>query len=169
MSKRDLLTADRLRELLSYDPDTGVFVWKVKRGGLAQAGTVAGTILTKGHRAIEIDDVLHAAHRLAWLYVYGEWPIGWLDHANNKPDDNRIANLRLATPAENARNRRTWSNRTLPKGVHRAKGGRTKPFEARIFVDGRLKHIGCFATVDDAKAAYLAAAKVHYGDFARSE
>ena len=87
------LTAERLRQLLDYSPETGLFYWRVKRGSVA-AGTEAGTWHGNGYRKIHIDGVPHLAHRLAWLYVHGEHPTGEIDHRNGNPADNRISKLR---------------------------------------------------------------------------
>jgi hypothetical protein len=90
------LTQERLKELLDYSPETGEFVWKIQRKRI-EAGTVAGCLTQQGYWQISISDVSYRAHRLAWLYVYGEWPERGLvvDHINRIPTDNRIANLRV--------------------------------------------------------------------------
>src|SRR5687768_770720 len=97
-----MLTAEKLRELMDYNPDTGVFLYR-KRRGRRSAGLEAGSIV-KGYRLISLGKQ-YSAHRLAWLYVYGEWPAGDLDHINCVRDDNRIANLREATDSQNNANR----------------------------------------------------------------
>ena len=89
----DDLTAERLRELLHYDESTGVFVWKQSRGSRAKAGTVAGRLNTTGSRQIEIAGRDYLARRLAWLYVFGEWPKEKIAPANGDQDDCRIDNL----------------------------------------------------------------------------
>ena len=87
------LTAERLRELLSYSPETGLFYWRVSKGSVA-AGTQAGNPGVRGYIVIRIDGVPHYAHRLAWLHVHGEHPTGEIDHRNNNRADNSISNLR---------------------------------------------------------------------------
>ena len=88
-----VLTAERLRELLNYDPLTGVFSWRVNGRGRSGVGTVAGG---SNHKRIAIDKKEYFVHRLAWLYVHGCWPTEDIDHINGDPSDNRIANLREA-------------------------------------------------------------------------
>jgi hypothetical protein len=105
---KETLTAERLRELLHYDPDTGDFTWRTARKRIP-AGAIAGTV-ERGFRRITIGGGRHgprySAHRLAWLYMTGAWPNGYLDHINRDPDDNRFANLRLATNSQNQANTR---------------------------------------------------------------
>lgn len=100
-----MITQEELKESLHYDPDTGIFTWR-KSKGPAKKGTVAGKIY-KSHPYIKIGVCRHSidAHRLAWLYVYGEWPTMDIDHINRDPTDNRICNLRHVSRSENNRNR----------------------------------------------------------------
>jgi hypothetical protein len=160
-----MLTAERLRELLAYDPETGAFTWCVARGRQG-AGSAAGADNGDGYRGIEIDRRRYQAHRLAWLYVHGAWPAEQLDHINGAKSDNRIGNLREATNAENVRNR-TPKPGTLAgaKGVTWDRDG----WRARVWKDGRCHCLGRFSTVDEARAAYAAAALEHHGEFARVE
>jgi hypothetical protein len=97
--------ADRLREVLDYDADTGIFTWRVRLSPKGHPGTRAGSVKPDGYRKIGIDGVQHSEHRLAWLYHYGTEPPPFLDHRNTLKDDNRIANLRPATMSQNAMNR----------------------------------------------------------------
>lgn len=97
------LTKSRLRELLEYSSSTGKFVWKVQRG-IAKVGSIAGKVNITGYRYISVDGKLYKAHRLAWLYVYGEFPPEDIDHINRVRDDNRIINLRKSSRGENLKN-----------------------------------------------------------------
>lgn len=99
-----ILTAERLRELLTYDPETGEFRWRYTRGCRAR-GQIAGTVTCLGYLTIAIDGRKYKAHRLAWLHVHGEWPYPEIDHINRIKLDNRLVNLRRATRAENNANR----------------------------------------------------------------
>ena len=90
MTSEKSLTAERLREVLDYDPDTGVFTRKVRTASSVKVGDVAGSLNGKGYIRIRVDGRLYFAHRLAWLYVHGEWPVDQVDHINGIKNDNRI-------------------------------------------------------------------------------
>lgn len=160
------LTAESLREQLSYDPDTGLFCWRVRRRGIRRGRDVAGARKGLGYWHIRINYQLHMAHRLAWLYVNGEWPVGPLDHINGNPGDNRIANLRIATGAENSRNISKHARNTSGlRGVDFRKGmGR---WRATIMVDRKKMHLGYFDTAAEAARAYDEAASRLHGEFGR--
>lgn len=151
-----MLTADRLREVLDYDPATGVFTWREKSApdSRIRPGTVAGYV-QHGYRLINVDNRQYRAHRMAWLYVHGEWPTDDIDHINGVRDDNRIANLREATRSENLQNQRRArrDNRSGFLGVS-ANGKRWK---AEIIEGVRRQHLGTFDTPGEAHEAYLAA------------
>ena len=162
-----LVTQARLKELLSYDPDTGIFARRKTAGG-AVVGSIAGFLHPDGYRLIRVDGDKYAAHRLAWLYVYGEYPKQEIDHINLQKDDNRIANLRLATRAENVRNcglRR--DNTTGFKGVafHKASGR----YVASANCNGRQFHLGYFDTAEEAFSSYRTFVEKAHGGFARPD
>jgi hypothetical protein len=163
------LTAERARELLDYEPGTGRFIWKVDRrcGWYAagrvhvRAGTEAGTH-SGGYRLIGVDGTQYLAHRLAVLIVRGRWPPEDVDHLNGDRDDNRWANLRECTRQVNAQNLRKArsNNRTGVLGVIPS-GDR---WVARITVNRRRLHLGCFSTPAEAHAAYIhAKRRLHIG------
>ena len=163
-----MLTAETVRKLLDYDPETGVFRWRVDRCGTVKKGSVAGTFNAKGYRQIMVAGKRYYAHRLAWLYVNGEWPPDEVDHVNCDEGDNRIANLRLAVKSENGSNRKKQKNNSSGfKGVSFHK--RIGKFAAQISIYGLDKHLGYFSTAEEAHAAYCAASEKHYGEFARFE
>ena len=160
-----MLTDAKLRELLAYDLATGVFTWRCQVGR-AKAGQKAGVKRSDGYWVIKINRRLYRAHRLAWLYVYGEWPRNELDHINGIRDDNHIANLRDATRVENGRNRKKRRDaRCALKGV----SVQNKRFRAQIKLAGKTIHIGYYDTEEEAHAAYMAAAEKEFGAFARAE
>jgi hypothetical protein len=165
---RRLVTAERLRALLDYDPDTGRFHWRMRRGGAAAKGAEAGHRTAQGYRLIGIDGTNYLAHRLAWLHVHGAHPPDEIDHINGDPTDDRIANLRPCSRTENARNVRGGRSSRF-KGVYRRlyNGGKTIRWVAHIRIDGKNRYLGTYPTDEEAFAAYKAAALEHYGEFAR--
>lgn len=161
-----MLTEDRLREVLRYDHESGVFTWLVRLADNVKAGTEAGCIAKTGYRLIAIDKRQHRAHRLAWLYVYGSFPAAQIDHINGDRGDNRIANLRPATNAENNRNVGARANNTSGfKGVSFFK--KTGRWKAQATINGKNKHIGYYASPEEASAAYEAYVKPHHGEYFR--
>jgi hypothetical protein len=105
-----MLSQERVKQMLDYDPETGEFTRKTSAGGFP-VGTVAGSVnQVNGYRYVSVDRKYHLAHRLAWLYVYGRWPSGPLDHINRVRTDNRIENLREVTATQNNLNLGLASN-----------------------------------------------------------
>lgn len=155
-----MLTADELRALVCYDPDTGVFTWRVGRPG-CRAGDRCGRVNQWGYQEIGIKGRLTPAHRLAVLYVTGEWPNGVVDHINRIRADNRWANLRVGTHQQNCWNA---GPRGIIKGVSWDKAKRKWLAQARI--DGVKRNLGRFACIGDAIKAHRAAVKDAHGTFA---
>lgn len=165
-ARRERLTHERLREVLDYDPATGLFTWRVRTGPRCKIGDAAGTLHKKGYVRIKVDGVYYAAHRLAWLYVTGRWPHEQVDHRNRSRADNRWMNLRLATNSQNQANslsRRSERGEGL-KGAYRTRQGR---WQAIIRRERRAVFLGTFNTEQEAHAAYLNAAIHQHGEFAR--
>jgi hypothetical protein len=151
------LTADDVRALLDYDPETGVFTWKAR-------GTVAGCE-SRGYLVIRIGRTTQRAHRLAWLLTYGEWP-SQIDHRDGNRSNNAISNLRLASTAQNSQNAKLRADSSTGfKGVSVCNF--TGRFRAYINVDNKRVHLGRFNTAEEAGEAYKAAALKHFGEFAR--
>lgn len=154
---------DRIRELLSYDPETGVFRARKMRNRLAP-GDIVGWLATNGYRIITLDHQRYRAHHLAWFWVVGKWP-SELDHRDGNRDNNRFSNLRECTRSLNHANRKIQSNNVCGlKGVHQHPDGR---WRAQIRKSGQRFHLGLFQTKEEAHAAYLVAARDIFGDFAR--
>jgi hypothetical protein len=152
--------------LLKYQADTGTFFWRVDTKNTS-AGDIAGSRQSRGYWHVKINRRLYMAHRLAWLYVTGDWPLAHIDHINGDRSDNRFANLRIGTNAENVRNSKMRSNNKCGyKGVHYKKA--IKKFVAQISADGRVYHLGVFKTAAEAHAAYWKAAQERFGKFARA-
>lgn len=155
------LTAKRARELLSYDPATGILRWR-------STGRKAGNLeKSTGYVRVRIDGSRQYAHRLAFLVTTGDWPSFNIDHKNLIRDDNRWDNLRQATLSQNGANARLSSaNKTGFKGVEWAP--HAKRWRARLRFMGRRINLGYFDTPEEAHAAYLEKASEVFGDFARS-
>jgi hypothetical protein len=153
----ELITQVALKEILHYDPDTGLFTFIKKVNRKLMIGQQAG-YLNKGYVLIKLNGTMYRAHRLAWLYVYGEWPELIVDHINGVGADNRIANLRLVTFTGNAQNRKkiAVNNTSGHMGVQFT---RNKTWAAKIKHMGLAIHLGCFASKDEAIASYIEAKK----------
>lgn len=149
------LNSTRLRELLYYDASTGVFTRRVTTSPKAQVGAVAGGLDGKKHWVIRVDSRRYQAHRLAWLYVHGEWPTGDIDHINGDGADNRIGNLRDVTRTTNMQNQRRArvGNTTKLLGVTKKRN----KWQAYITTNGKPQYLGLFDTAEAAHAAYLQA------------
>lgn len=155
------LTSERLRGVLNYDPDTGVFTRKVRTTNTVNVGDVAGNLKLNGYRCISVDGNRYQAHRLAWLYVHGVWPEEQVDHINRMRDDNRIVNLRLASGAENQQNS---SHRVDNTSGHKGIGWSKRHQQWRVRIQHQNRHIylGLFVDINDAIAARKAAeAQLH--------
>lgn len=159
-----MVTRARLKELLHYDPDTGIWIRLVERGGQLP-GSIAGQ---KGGRSqIRIDGVLYLASRLAFLYMRGRWPSGEVDHRDTDFTNNRWSNLRDATKAQNlwnAKPRKDSSSRIKGAQWHRATG----KWRAVCSTNGKRVYLGLFDTPEKAGLAYIVASKKHHGEFARA-
>lgn len=159
MASKDL-TVTRLRELTHYDPETGIFRWRVNRNNNAKKGDVLGkfSVSPDGYKTTMIDRKTQLQHRLAWLYVYGEWPINKIDHINRIKTDNRIRNLRCVTNDQNMQNMVKKSNNTSGyKGVHLVTT--TGRWRAQLRVNGKRIDLGTYDTAKQAGDAYIAGVK----------
>lgn len=184
MANRQLPSPEALRQLLRYQPETGKLFWKERPVSMFTdgrykaahnaawwnrnfSGKEAFTALSNhGYRHGLISRRSFKAHRVIWALVHGYWPDGQIDHVNGDRADNRIANLREASGAENMQNRGLQvSNTSGFKGIAwSAKQGR---WVVRISKDGRRTYIGSYVTKEDAAKAYDAAAIQMHGGFAK--
>jgi hypothetical protein len=154
-----------LLELIHYDPITGIIRWRVGRSG-RNVGDIGGCTELDGYRSIQLDCRKYQAHRVAWFYVNGRWPVGKLDHRNNQRADNPIDNLREASNGDNAANARLRKDNTSGfKGVSR--DPRSPRWIALIRKNRKQIYLGSFDTREEAYAVYCAAAVKHFGEFAR--
>lgn len=148
-----MITQDGLRELLHYDPDTGLFTWIKKTSNRVKVGDVAGSVSDTGYIDIRLNGQLFRAHRLAWLYVYGVWPARVIDHINHVRTDNRLCNLRDVPVTVNASNISDKSSSASGyTGVTWCKS--SKKWRVKIQANGRHHHIGRFENLVDAVRAY---------------
>jgi len=159
-----MLTLERLREVLAYNPQSGLLVWKVANSRRVSVGDIAGSLDNNGYIVIRIDRRIYKAHRLAWFLVMGDWPKVTIDHINGVPADNRWSNLREATYSQNNASRGLTSrNKSGLKGVSWDKGaGR---WRAQMSVNGKAMYLGLFDTPEMAQEAYRVAAGIAYGEF----
>ena len=158
----EALTVERLKEVLHYDPTTGVFTWLKSRGRLS-AGSPAGYICL-GYVKIRLDGKNYQAHRLAWFYMTGSWPDDQVDHRDLNKANNCWNNLRAATGSQNQQNvalRR--NNKSGFKGIIPRRG----KWVARIRVEGKQVWLDTYDCRKTAAEAYAAAARQRFGDFAR--
>jgi hypothetical protein len=148
-------SVDRLRQLLTYDEETGALHWRIARPPMP-AGAPAGTRDSKGYLMVGIDRTLQRSHRVAWAMVHGRWPTHEIDHRNGIKDDNRIANLREATHKQNHENRRADARSASGfRGVCWDKSRRR--WQARIEHHGAVVRLGRHDTLLDAVAARVRA------------
>ena len=161
------LTAERLHEVLHYEPGTGVFTWKKRLSDKCPIGSVAGRAhRTAKYASIGIDYRRYYTHRLAWLYMMDYWPVHQIDHIDGDPFNNRWNNLREATQTlNNANSKRRKDNRSGFKRVFWSKQHRK--WTARIQKRRKVMHLGLFETPEEAHAAYKLAAERLYETFAR--
>ena len=157
------LTAECLRELLIYNPETGLFTNKVKRGQRGQIDAIAGSYDKDGYVVITINRQKFRAGRLAWLYMTGKWPIE-VDHEDGVYDNDLWSNLREATRSENI------ANSLRDVGVSGLRGvkfdERSSTWRARIGFGNCREYVGAYNTAEEAYEAYLAAAEIRHGEFA---
>lgn len=150
------LTAERLRELVHYDPDTGIFTRKTDRGGFA-VGSEMGCVSHRGYSKICIDKRRYYAHRLAWLYMHGETP-KVVDHINGNTSDNRLTNLRNVDQAGNLQNMKRM-NRTNTSGFTGVTRKR-KRWTAQLSLNEKHVSLGVYETKEEAYAAYVEAKRI---------
>jgi hypothetical protein len=155
-----MITQAQLKKLLRYNQKTGDFFWRVDAAQSVRAGTRAGHLNSYGHRRIVISGKQYFASRLAWLYVYGYFPKGQLDHKNRNRSDDKISNLRRATHSQNMANKIAFGCSGY-KGVTKEKD----VWRARIQKNKSSVHLGCFNTPEAAHAAYCRAARQLHGEF----
>ena len=159
-----MITLEELRHIMSYDTDSGIFTWTNPTSNRVKAGSQALCKDAYGYVVIRLKGRLYKAHRLAWFYVYGHMPTEDIDHINGIRDDNRIANLRVATSQENNRNKKIQKNNTTGFiGVsYKPDVGK---YRATITVNKTTIHIGYYSTPEEASKAYQIKAAELFGEY----
>lgn len=153
----DIISVERLRDLLHYDAETGLFTWRHARHKCT-AGAVAGCPGgVAGYIQIRLDYRRYYAHRLAWLYMHGQWPLSQIDHINGEKADNRIANLRDVSVLVNHENHRAAHSNSKTGFLGASICGTTGRFVAQIKLGGKQTFLGRFDTVEEAHQVYLSA------------
>ncbi len=156
----DKLTQALLKYALSYDELTGVFKWRNPNANRMSVGDVAGGE-QHGYIKIKLHSKLYSAHRLAWLYIYGEMPDDEIDHIDGNKSNNAIKNLRDVSHRENMMNmKKARNNKSGLTGVYLRKDN--GKLGASIRVDTKIKHLGLFDTLFEAACARKSA-EVVYG------
>lgn len=167
MTARDFLSAERARELLEYNPDTGELRWRVSRGRV-KAGAIVKSKQMGGYVQVGIDSRVYLAHLVIYLIVTGSWPKDEIDHRDLDKANNRWGNLRPATRLQNLANQGAREHNFLQtKGVS-VSNSRRNPYRVGMKINGRMTHIGCFPTLDSAHKAYERYAVIYHGEFARA-
>lgn len=160
------LTQEQLKRLLHYDPESGLFTWLVDRGA-ARVGRPAGCIDGDGYMSLKLLKRIYKAHRLAWFYMTGRWPVDLVDHKDGNGKNNRWGNLREATRLQNNHNARiAKTNSSGVKGVCWRPD--TRKWKAQLCMAGRKLTIGHFQTLEAAEAAVIRARAAAHGDFANN-
>ena len=160
------LTRESLMGILRYIPESGIFTWvKPPAHQTLKSGDLAGYLRDNGYWYIKINRRAYSAHRLAWLYVHGEWPTHLIDHINGIKSDNRIENLRQANKSQNCANGKLRTHNTSGlKGVSKFKN----KWRAQITHNQVVIYLGLFNTKEEAHEAYLQAAQRLHGEFAKA-
>jgi hypothetical protein len=147
------ITQEQIKSLLDYNEEAGVFYWKVSAANNSiKVGSVAGSLKKNGYIGIGIENKEYYAHRLAWLYVYGEFPSCQIDHINRVRSDNRLVNMRIVSNKINAQNQGLRQGSLSGfRGVNWYKKGRK--WQARIHHNNKTMHVGYYDNLADAKLA----------------
>jgi hypothetical protein len=164
----DLIVQEELMKLLKYEPDTGRFLWFSHPSSKCQVdvGQEAGCIEAKGYRIIKIHQKCYKAHRLAWLYMTGEWPKGMIDHIDRDPGNCKWRNLREATYSQNHANSVKALGRSGLRGASWSE--RAKKWKSSVRSGGKRIHLGYFDTAEDARSAYADAVAKFHGEWSPS-
>ncbi len=158
------LTAERVRELLDYDPETGGLTWRTRPSNRVRIGDKAGCVRLDRRITVRVDGAFYKAHRIAWLHFYGIWPRDQIDHRDGDPSNNCIRNLRDVNQPVNMQNLRKARIDSQTKLLGVCVDKKRRSFAAQIKVNGKRMHLGVFNTAAEAHAAYIQAKRrLHEG------
>lgn len=158
------LTQERLKYLLDYNQELGIFTWKIAPSNFVKVGAFAGSPNSDGYLQVKIDGNHYYVSRLVWFYCKGSWPTDKLDHIDQNKINNKLDNLREVTQSENGMNRTKPSNNTSGyKGVCFDRAN--KKWKAQIGRRGLQRSLGYFSTKEEASVAYIKAANLLHGNF----
>lgn len=157
-----MVTHEELKRVIQYNQDSGIFSWLSANTNRIKVGDIAGSLdKENGYTRITIDGRRYAAHRLAWLYIYGEWP-EIVDHINGVGTDNRIANLRNCNLQQNALNHKKKINKSgFPCGVRKL----NNKYQARVMLNNKTYYLGVYKTPAEAEKVYLAKRQKLFGEY----
>lgn len=158
------LTAERARELLAYDEESGGLTRKVSLTNSVKIGATAGSVNKKGYVALCVDGKYYLAHRVVWLMAYGEWPKDQIDHINGIKTDNRLSNLRVVCNTINTQNKLKPSAKNSSGLLGVSWMNSAKKWRAQIQVQGKVKYLGLFTDKNEAHEAYLAAKRQYHNE-----
>jgi len=163
-----MITLDQktIKEMLNYNPETGMFTWIVVPNNTIKIGMIAGKLMPNGYIHIGLNKRMYYAHRLAFLWMTGSFPKETVDHINRKKSDNRWENLRPASTSENMINRISTRNTSGCKGVYWHKNA--QKWHARGTKNKTSKSLGLFASLEEASKRFKDWQKENFGDFACS-
>jgi hypothetical protein len=163
-----MITQSELKQVLEYNPETGLFTWKKTVNTRAVIGSIAGWNINEGYIQISIYGKKYRAHRLAFLYMTGEWPKELVDHINQIKDDNRWSNLRQATVSENNINsKKQKNNKSGYRGVYW--DSKNQMWRVQIKYKSKHRYLGRYVNIEHAAAAYKKVALELYGEFAETQ
>lgn len=156
---------ERLFEVFDVDFEQGLLFWKNPTGKRVGAGSIAGSKDSHGYLRVRLDHKRFKIHRVIWAMKYGAWPVNQIDHINRDPSDNKISNLREATPSQNGMNKlkSKKGSKWGVKGIYFDK--QRQKFRAEIYINGKKRFLGYFPTIEKASQSYIAASQQYCGEY----
>lgn len=161
-----MLTQEYLKSILEYNPETGDFIRLKSKGGHME-GSIAGAKDSLGYIRISIDSKLYLAHRLAFLFMDGKLPESNVDHIDGNPSNNSWSNLRLCTQKQNVWNQ--TGHGKFYKNVYFTRGGRNRPFNVKIEINGNVRSFGYYRTAEEADEVASLIRDMIHGEFSVSK